>query len=66
MKAINISANEAIANMAEILGRHYTKGPQARAELRKWLDALESPITYSNEDIDRASQFADFLAKLAD
>jgi|JI10StandDraft_1071094.scaffolds.fasta_scaffold1385259_1 hypothetical protein len=66
MKVISSTANEAISNMTTVLARHYTKGPAARAELRKWLDEIESPVTYSNQDIDRASGFADFLAKLTD
>lgn len=64
-KALTITANEAVSNMTQTLARHYTKGPAARAELRKWLDKIEQPVTYSNEDIDRASSFHDFLVKLA-
>lgn len=66
MKVIDKTANEAIANIVKNLARHYTKGPAARAELRKWLDEIESSVTYSNQDIDRASQFANFLADLTD
>lgn len=66
MKVIDKTANEAISNMAKVLARHYTKGPAARAELRKWLEEIESPVTYSNQDIDRASGFANFLATLTD
>jgi hypothetical protein len=66
MKVIDKTANEAVSNMITVLARHYTKGPAARAELRKWLDEIEAPVTYSNQDIDRASQFGDFLARLTD
>lgn len=64
-KLIATSANEAVGNMVQTLARHYTKGPAARAELRKWLDEIEKPVTYSCQDIDRASQFSDFMIKLA-
>lgn len=64
-RVINLDANKAVGNITQTLARHYTKGPAARAELRKWLDELEKPITYSNQDIDRASQFHVFLTELA-
>ena len=62
---IDLTANEAVANISKVLARHYTKGPAARAELRKWLDEIEKPVTYSNQDIDRSSQFSEFLIGLA-
>jgi hypothetical protein len=64
-RKIDLTANEAVGNITQALARHYTKGPEARAELRKWLDLVETPITYSNQDIDRAAQFHDFLTSLA-
>jgi len=64
-RKIDLTANEAVGNISHTLARHFTKGPKARAELRKWLDYIETPISYSNQDIDRAAQFHDFLTSLA-
>ena len=62
---LDMTGNEAISNLVQVLARHYYKGPTARAELRKFLDYIEEPITYSNEDCDRAGRFAEFLSNLA-
>lgn len=64
-KLIASTANEAVAEMTINLARHYYKSPSARQGLRNWLNELEKPVTYSNQVIYRASQFHDFLTKLA-
>lgn len=63
-RSIDLTANEAIGNLTQVLARHYTKGPEARARLREWLDCIEEPVTYSNQDIDRAGQLHEFLVRL--
>lgn len=62
---LDMTGNEAVSNLVTALARHYYKGPAARAELRKWLDEIEKPMRYSNEDCDKAAGFAEFLSNLA-
>jgi hypothetical protein len=61
---LDMTGNEAVSKMVEVLARHYYKGPAARAELRKWLDEIEKPVSYSYQDVDRAGGLAEFLTNL--
>lgn len=45
----------------------FCKGMQApdnRMKMEDWFAQLREPISYSNEDIDREAQFADFIYSL--
>lgn len=63
IKVIEETANEALANM--VFNLVSSRDAHAnRVELQKWLEALEAPVTYSNEDIDRRGQFAEWIQEL--
>lgn len=61
IKKIEATANEAISQMVGKL-THYSEGQKLRDDLRKLLDLMEKPITYSFEDKDRSGYLAAFLA----
>lgn len=65
-KKLDMNGNDAIGSIQYVLSRHYALGPAARTSMRHWLDEIEKPVTYSNEDIDRASGFYDFLTDLVE
>jgi hypothetical protein len=63
IKVIEATANEALANMVfNLVSSRDAKAN--RVELQKWLEALDAPITYSNEDIDRQGHFAEWIQAL--
>lgn len=63
-RSIGIDANKAISILSHALARDYHNGAENRERLRHWLDDLGRPVSYSNQDIDRAAQFHDFLVGL--
>lgn len=40
-------------------------GQKLRADLRGHLDQMDKPVTYANEDFDRANRLFGFLQRLA-
>lgn len=64
IKVMDQTANEALSNMTRKLARDAVAGPAYRKALREYLDALDAPFTYANEDIERSGYLAELLQKL--